>query len=75
MPQRLLYMAEPVVGSNAWKTQDRGLSILVLCWTATLISTLFVVAPVYVQHMMLGRLHIDDYFVVLGNVSGALFGL
>ncbi|KAJ9143879.1 Integral membrane protein [Pleurostoma richardsiae] len=63
-------MAGPEVGSDAWKAQDKGPTIVATCWAVTAISTFFVVARVYVRGKIMGRLQSDDYFTVLGLICG-----
>ncbi|KAL2883139.1 hypothetical protein SGCOL_001327 [Colletotrichum sp. CLE4] len=39
--------ASPVEGSDEWKAQDKGQTIVIVCWIVTAISTCFVVGRVY----------------------------
>lgn len=61
-------MSSPPVGSEAWKAQDKGPSILIVCWMATAISTVFVLSRIYVRGRIMGKFQSDDYFVLLGQV-------
>ncbi|OBR14527.1 LOW QUALITY PROTEIN: Integral membrane protein [Colletotrichum higginsianum IMI 349063] len=65
-------MSSPPVGSEAWKAQDKGPSILIVCWMATAISTVFVLSRIYVRGRIMGKFQSDDYFVLLGQVCGCI---
>ncbi|KAK6209835.1 integral membrane protein [Colletotrichum tabaci] len=65
-------MSSPPVGSEAWKAQDKGPSILIVCWMATAISTVFVLSRIYVRGRIMGKFHSDDYFVLLGQMCGCI---
>jgi hypothetical protein len=62
-------MSDPAEGSAEWIAQDKGPSILAVCWTMTGISTVFVVARLSVRGLILRQLRSDDYFTVLALVS------
>ena len=66
-------MSEPPIDSDAWKTQDKGPSIIATCWAVTAASTVFVGARLYVRGVILKRLHSDDYYSLLALVSVSLF--
>ncbi|OHW91991.1 integral membrane protein [Colletotrichum incanum] len=63
-------MSRPPVGSEAWKAQDKGPGILIICWVVTAISTVFVLGRVYVRGNIMGKFQSDDYFIILGQVCG-----
>lgn len=62
-------MPQPVEGSPEWIAQDKGPSILAICWTVTAISTFFVAGRLYVRAKIKGRLQSDDYYTLLALVS------
>ncbi|KAK2037188.1 integral membrane protein [Colletotrichum somersetense] len=63
-------MSNPPVGSDAWKAQDKGPTILHICWVVIGISTLFVLARVYVRGRIMKNFQWDDYFIILGQICG-----
>jgi hypothetical protein len=65
-------MSNPAIGSDAWKAQDKGPTILATCWAVTALSTIFVGARIYVRGVILKKLHSDDYFSILAQVSSSL---
>ena len=68
-------MSDPPIGSDAWRAQDKGPTIVAVCWAVTALSTVFVGARLYVRGVILRKLHSDDYYSLLGMVSGSLFCL
>src|SRR4051794_35444889 len=68
-------MSDPPIGSDAWRAQDKGPTIVAVCWTLTALSTVFVGARLYVRGVILRKLHSDDYYSILALVSGSLFCL
>ncbi|KAF9871286.1 hypothetical protein CkaCkLH20_11207 [Colletotrichum karsti] len=63
-------MSSPAVGSDAWKAQDKGPTIVVVCWIVTAVSTLFVLGRVYVRGRIMRKFHSDDWFIILGQICG-----
>ncbi|KAL2106172.1 hypothetical protein VUR80DRAFT_7105 [Thermomyces stellatus] len=63
-------MAGPEEGSKAWAAQDKGPSILIVCWLVTALSTLFVFARVYVRGWMQRNLQQDDWWIIIAMVCG-----
>ncbi|CAH0051947.1 unnamed protein product [Clonostachys solani] len=63
---------EPVLGSVAWRAQDKGPFCLAICWTVITISSFFVVARVCSRCITLGKLRNDDYFAILGHICGCV---
>lgn len=63
-------MGEPEVGSEAWAAQDKGPWILITCWIVTGVSTLFLVARLYVRGWLQGKLQQDDYWTTIAMVCG-----
>ena len=63
-------MSGPEVGSAAWEAQNKGPWILITCWLVTAVSTLFVLARVYVRGWMQGKLQQDDYWTMIAMVCG-----
>lgn len=61
-------MAGPEEGSDEWKAQDKGPWILITCWVITAISTIFIIARVYVRGFIHGKLLQDDYWCIIGQV-------
>lgn len=57
-------------GSKEWKAQNKGPWILVTCWLITAISTLFILARVYVRGFIHGKLQQDDYWSVVAQICG-----
>jgi hypothetical protein len=64
-------MSDPPVGSDAWKTEDKGPTIVATCWAFTALGTVFVSARLFVRGVMLKRLQSDDYYSILALVSGS----
>lgn len=62
-------MLNPPIGSDAWRAQDKGPTILATCWAVTTLSTIFVGARIYVRGVILKRFYSDDYFSILALVS------
>jgi hypothetical protein len=65
-------MSDPPIGSDAWRAQDKGPTILAACWAVTALSTVFVGARFYVRGVILKKLHSDDYYSILALVSGSV---
>ncbi|KAI8179305.1 hypothetical protein KHU50_003050 [Colletotrichum sp. SAR 10_65] len=63
-------MSSPPEDSNEWKAQDKGPTILVVCWIVTAISTCFVLGRVYVRGKIMRKFHSDDWFIILGLFCG-----
>lgn len=61
-------MTSPEVESDAWKVQDKGPSIVTVCWTLTVLGTVFVAARLYVRGIIWKRLRADDYYVTCALV-------
>lgn len=62
-------MSSPPEESDEWKAQDKGPTIIVVCWIVTAISTCFVLGRVYVRGKIMRKFHSDDWFIILGLVS------
>ncbi|EXF74539.1 integral membrane protein [Colletotrichum fioriniae PJ7] len=62
--------ASPAEGSDAWKAQDKGPTIVIVCWVVTAISTSFVIGRVYVRGKIMKKFQSDDWFIVLGQFCG-----
>ncbi|KAK7421207.1 hypothetical protein QQX98_002337 [Neonectria punicea] len=62
-------MGNPV-GSDAWAAEDKGPSTIAVCWAITALSTIFVIARIYVRLKVLGRLYSDDYYVIVAEICG-----
>ncbi|KAK1638742.1 hypothetical protein BDP81DRAFT_479826 [Colletotrichum phormii] len=62
--------ASPVEGSDEWKAQDKGPTIVIVCWVVTAISTCFVVGRVYVRGKIMKKFQSDDWFIILGQFCG-----
>ncbi|KAI6371870.1 hypothetical protein MCOR25_003898 [Pyricularia grisea] len=60
------------VESEEWLAEDKGTAILVTCWIATSISSLFVLSRVYVNGFMKQKLRSDDWFIIIGQFCGYL---
>lgn len=65
-------MSSPPVGSDEWKAQNKGPAILAVCWLSTLLSTLFVLARVYLSCVIKGKFRSDDLFIIVGQLCGYL---
>ncbi|KAK2730268.1 integral membrane protein [Colletotrichum kahawae] len=63
-------MSSPPEGSDEWKAQDKGPTIIVVCWIVTAISTCFVLGRVYVRGKIMRKFHSDDWFIILGLFCG-----
>ena len=63
-------MEDHSIGSDDWRAQDKGPSIVAICWSVTALSTVFVTARLYVRGVMLKKLHSDDYFSLVALVRG-----
>ncbi|KAJ0322252.1 hypothetical protein COL5a_008861 [Colletotrichum fioriniae] len=62
--------ASPAEESDAWKAQDKGPTIVIVCWVVTAISTSFVIGRVYVRGKIMKKFQSDDWFIVLGQFCG-----
>ncbi|KAH9233418.1 hypothetical protein K456DRAFT_1725476 [Colletotrichum gloeosporioides 23] len=62
-------MSSPPEESDEWKAQDKGPTIIVVCWIVTAISTCFVLGRVYVRGKIMRKFHSDDWFIILGLLS------
>lgn len=62
-------MASPADGSAAWVAEDKGPSILAVCWTMMALSTVFVLARLSVRGLIQHKLRSDDYYTALALVS------
>lgn len=56
-------MTTAEVGSDVWIAQNKGPSIVTVCWTLTALGTVFVAARLYVRGMICNKLQADDYYV------------
>ncbi|KAI8298148.1 hypothetical protein K4K59_002972 [Colletotrichum sp. SAR11_240] len=63
-------MSSPPEDSDEWKAQDKGPTIIVVCWIVTAISTCFVLGRVYVRGKIMRKFHSDDWFIILGLFCG-----
>ncbi|CAG9984040.1 unnamed protein product [Clonostachys byssicola] len=52
-----------------WVAQNKGPSILGVCITVTVLSTLFVIMRLFTRQKIMGELHLDDYLVTLATFS------
>ncbi|KXH61558.1 integral membrane protein [Colletotrichum nymphaeae SA-01] len=62
--------ASPAEGSDAWKAQDKGPTIVIVCWVVTAISTSFVIGRIYVRGKIMKKFQSDDWFIILGQFCG-----
>ncbi|KXH39960.1 integral membrane protein [Colletotrichum simmondsii] len=60
----------PAEGSDAWKAQDEGPTIIIVCWVVTAISTSFVIGRIYVRGKIMKKFQSDDWFIILGQFCG-----
>ncbi|KAE9577985.1 hypothetical protein CGCF415_v009686 [Colletotrichum fructicola] len=63
-------MSSPPEDSDEWKAQDKGPTIIVVCWIVTAISTCFVLGRVCVRGKIMRKFHSDDWFIILGLFCG-----
>ncbi|KAK8094683.1 hypothetical protein PG997_001368 [Apiospora hydei] len=66
-------MSSPPKGTpeyDAWAAQNKGLTVLIACWTVTAVSTLFVAGRLYVRGVLQRKLRSDDYFILLSLLCG-----
>ncbi|KAF0331707.1 integral membrane protein [Colletotrichum asianum] len=63
-------MSSPPEDSDEWKAQNKGPTIIVVCWIVTAISTCFVLGRVYVRGKIMRKFHSDDWFIILGLFCG-----
>ncbi|TLD07927.1 hypothetical protein PspLS_12178 [Pyricularia sp. CBS 133598] len=63
-------MSDSLVGSDEWKAQDKGPAVLAVCWTAVLLSSVFVVSRIYVNGYIRGKLRSDDWYIIAGQLCG-----
>lgn len=54
---------------EAYAAENKGPWILITCWLVTAVSTLFVIARVYVRGFMHGKLQQDDWWTIIAMVS------
>uniref|UniRef100_A0A8H7K8U6 Rhodopsin domain-containing protein n=1 Tax=Bionectria ochroleuca TaxID=29856 RepID=A0A8H7K8U6_BIOOC len=52
-----------------WVAQDKGPSILGVCISVTVLSTIFVIMRLFTRQKIMGALHLDDYLVTLATFS------
>ena len=53
---------------DVWAAQDKGPSILAICWLFNALATIFVIGRIYVRTGMQKHLLADDYWCLLGLV-------
>lgn len=56
------------VSSPEWAAENKGPWILITCWVVTAISTLFVVARIYVRGFLQRKFQQDDVWVIIAQV-------
>ncbi|KAI0153242.1 integral membrane protein [Xylariaceae sp. FL1272] len=49
---------------DAWAAEDKGPAIIQACWSVIAVSTLFVIARLYVRGVIKKRLELDDYLII-----------
>lgn len=56
-------------GSDAWKAQDKGPTIVAVCWTMMALATVFVMGRLSVRGLIQKQLRSDDVYVTVALVS------
>ncbi|KAI1259140.1 integral membrane protein [Xylariaceae sp. FL1019] len=57
---------------DAWAAEDKGPAIIAACWSVIAVSTLFVIARLYVRGFIQKRLGLDDYLIIISIVFSYL---
>ncbi|KAL1850973.1 hypothetical protein VTK73DRAFT_9567 [Phialemonium thermophilum] len=69
--------SQPVI-TPEFAAQDKGPAIIASICTVTVLETLFCLARLYTRGRILGKLHLDDYLIVLSVICGwcaVIFGV
>jgi hypothetical protein len=61
-------MAAPIALPPDIAAQNKGPAILIACITVTIISTIFVVARLFVRGCIARQMYLDDYFMAAALV-------
>lgn len=61
--------APPTDFDPAWAAEDKGPAIIGVIVAVTILETLFSGARLYVRGRIMGKLHLDDYLIILAVVS------